>query len=141
MSYFQEVYSVLSAHKLNFEQTQRNGKCHFETFVMFEGGNRQEIHGRKIPKLFSAFLSESVGKEVNLQAIKDELTKGEKDKNENLSYDGPDIKIGKETSFEIEDSLATFGLRINTAPNGAVTVVKIDEDTDFFAKFDTDNVQ
>ena len=55
MSYFQDVYSVLSAHKLNFEQTQRNGKCHFETFVMFEGGNRQEIHGRKIPKLLSVF--------------------------------------------------------------------------------------
>ena len=57
MSYFQDVYSVLSAHKLNFEQTQRNGKCHFETFVMFEGGNRQEIHGRKIPKLLSVFFS------------------------------------------------------------------------------------
>ena len=57
MSSFQDVYSVLSAHKLNFEQTPRNGKCHFETFVMFEGGNRQEIHGRKIPKLLSVFFS------------------------------------------------------------------------------------
>ena len=48
----QDVYSVLPAHELDFEQTHRNVKCHFETFVMsIGGGNRQELQGRKIPKL------------------------------------------------------------------------------------------